>query len=154
MSRSSAQFLRADNYNGIIAHLNRRDVGFVAISRAPWDRFEPFKRRMGWSFKWVSSHANDFNYDYHVSFTPEQQAKGEAYYNYAMHKNTLAERSGMSVFYRDAEGAVFHTYSCYAPGLDMMNTAYHHLDLVPKGRDEPELPWPMAWVRYRDEYRT
>jgi predicted dithiol-disulfide oxidoreductase (DUF899 family) len=144
----------ADNYNGIIAHLKERDVSFVAISRAPWDRLEAFKQRMGWSFKWVSSHANDFNYDYHVSFTPEQQAKGEAYYNYAIRNNTLSERPGMSVFYRDDRGAVFHTYSCYARGLDMMNTAYHHLDLVPKGRDEAELPWPMAWVRYRDEYRT
>jgi predicted dithiol-disulfide oxidoreductase (DUF899 family) len=143
----------ADNYNGIIAHLKERDVSFVAISRAPWDRLEAFKRRMGWSFKWVSSHANDFNYEYHVSFTPEQQAKGEAYYNYAIRKNTLSELPGMSVFYQDARGAVFHTYSCYARGLDMMNTAYHHLDLVPKGRDEAELPWPMAWVRYRDEYR-
>jgi predicted dithiol-disulfide oxidoreductase (DUF899 family) len=143
----------ADNYDGITAHLNQRDVSLVAISRAPWDRLKAFKRRMGWGFKWVSSYANDFNYDYHVSFTPEQQAKGEAYYNYAMRKNTLAERPGMSVFYRDARGAVFHTYSCYARGLDMMNTAYHHLDLVPKGRDEAELPWPMAWVRYRDQYR-
>jgi predicted dithiol-disulfide oxidoreductase (DUF899 family) len=116
-------------------------------------RLEAFKRRMGWTFKWVSSAGGDFNYDYQVSFTADDLAKGEAYYNYAMQKNTVSELPGISVFYKDAGGTVFHTYSCYARGLDMMNAAYHYLDLVPKGRDEADQrPYPMAWLRYRDSY--
>ncbi len=141
----------ADNYNGIVGHLMQRDVAFVAVSLAPLDRIEAFKRRMRWSFKWVSSHGSDFNRDYHVSFTPEE-LEGEVYYNYTRQKMPVTELPGISVFYKDASGAVFHTYSCYQRGLDMMNAAYHYLDLVPKGRDEASLPFSQAWVRHHDNY--
>ena len=154
----------ADNFERNVVHLNHRDVTMIAISRAPLEQLEAFKRRMGWTFKWVSSAGSDFNVDFQVSATPEQLAKGEAYYNYAMQKvKALApergdyiasgwprERPGISVFYRDAGDTVFHTYSCYSRGLDMMNAAYHYLDLVPKGRDEGGRG--MAWLRYRDSY--
>jgi predicted dithiol-disulfide oxidoreductase (DUF899 family) len=142
----------ADNFNGIIAHLNQRDVTFVAISRAPLPKLQAFAKRLGWSFKWLSSGGNDFNYDYNVSFRPGDAGKGGASYNYRPTETTMADLPGISVFSRDAEGQVFHTYSCYARGLDMMNTAYHYLDLVPKGRDETELPHTMSWVKFRDLY--
>ncbi len=142
----------ADNYDGTIAHLNHRDVMFVVVSRAPLDRLEAYRKRMGWTFKWVSSFGNDFNYDYRVSFTPEEMKKGEVEYNYGRTKFPSEEAPGISVFVKDESGSVFHTYSCYARGLDMLNGAYHHLDLVPKGRDEDELPWPMAWLRRHDSY--
>ncbi len=140
----------ADNFERNVIHLKQRDVTLVAISRAPLSKIEAFKNRMGWTFKWVSSANGSFNYDYHVSFTPEQLAKGEAYYNYATQKNSMSELPGISVFCKDSNGTVFHTYSCYARGLDMMNAAYHYLDLVPKGRDETDDP--QAWVRHRDNY--
>jgi predicted dithiol-disulfide oxidoreductase (DUF899 family) len=142
----------ADNFNGIIAHLNQRDVTFVAISRAPLPKLQAFAKRLGWSFTWLSSGGNDFNYDYNVSFRPGDAGKGGASYNYRPTETTMADLPGISVFSRDAEGQVFHTYSCYARGLDMMNTAYHYLDLVPKGRDETELPHTMSWVKFRDLY--
>jgi len=142
----------ADNLERNVIHLNHRDVTVVAISRAPLEKIEAFKRRMGWSFKWVSSNRNDFNYDYYVSYKPEELAKGEVYRNYRQAKISMTESAGISVFYRDPEGAVFHTYSCYERGLDMMNAAYHYLDLVPKGRDEEGLAFTQAWVRYRDSY--
>jgi predicted dithiol-disulfide oxidoreductase (DUF899 family) len=142
----------ADNFNGIVPHLNQRDVTFVAISRAPFAKLQAFAERLGWSFKWLSSAGNDFNYDYNVSFTPEALAGGSAIYNYAANKRNMTELPGISVFFKDAEGKLFHTYSCYARGLDMLNTAYHYLDLVPKGRDEAGLPHAMAWVRLRDQY--
>ena len=142
----------ADNFNGVLVHLNQRDVSLVAISRAPFAKLAAFQKRMGWSFNWVSSFANDFNHDYHVSFTPEQLAQGEVIYNYRLVKNSMSERPGISVFYKDPGGTIFHTYSCYARGLDMLNVAYHYLDLTPKGRDEEELPFPMEWVRYHDAY--
>ena len=141
----------ADNFNGIDVHLNQRDVTFLAISRAPLPRIEAFKKRMGWTFKWVSSFGSDFNYDYQVSVRPEQLASGEAVYNYAPSTMTIEERPGISVFYKDDNGRVFHTYSCYARGLDMLNGAYHWLDLVPKGREETG-PHRMSWVRLHDEY--
>jgi predicted dithiol-disulfide oxidoreductase (DUF899 family) len=141
----------ADNFERNVVHLQHRDVAMIAVSRAPLDRLEAFKRRMGWTFKWVSSAGSDFNYDYHVSFTPDEIAAGEGYYNYAMQRNSMTELPGISVFCKDPAGTVFHTYSCYARGLDMMNAAYHYLDLVPKGRDEAG-PHPMAWLRYRDSY--
>jgi len=141
----------ADNFNGIDVHLRQRDVSFLAISRAPLSRIEAFKKRMGWTFKWVSSFGCDFNYDYHVSARPEQSAAGEVIYNYAPRKTTLEELPGISIFYKDDDGAIFHTYSCYARGLDMMNAAYHWLDLMPKGRKERG-PHKMAWVRLHDEY--
>ena len=141
----------ADNFNGIDVHLKQRDVTFLAISRAPLRSIEAFKKRMGWTFKWVSSYGSEFNYDYQVSVRPEQLASGEAVYNYAPSKMTIEERPGISVFYKDDRGAIFHTYSCYARGLDMLNGAYHWLDLVPKGRDESG-PHKMSWVRLHDEY--
>jgi predicted dithiol-disulfide oxidoreductase (DUF899 family) len=142
----------ADNFNPNVIHLAQRDVSLTAVSRAPLAQLEAFKQRMGWSFPWVSSDACDFNRDYHVSFTPQEAASGDAEYNYQLRKFAGTERPGFSVFFKDADGAVFHTYSCYARGLDMMNTAYQILDLVPKGRDEAGLAYPQAWVRWRDRY--
>jgi predicted dithiol-disulfide oxidoreductase (DUF899 family) len=143
----------ADNFDNVIVHLNQRDVTMLAVSRAPLDRIDAFRKRMGWTFKWVSSLGSDFNHDYQVSFTPEQQAKGESYYNYVWQKGAMSERPGISVFFKDPGGSVFHTYSCYERGIDMMNTAYHYLDLVPKGRDEAnERPYAQAWVRHHDNY--
>ena len=142
----------ADNFNGVLVHLNHRDVSVVAISRAPFSKLAGFQKRMGWSFNWVSSFANDFNQDYNVSFTPDQLGQGEVIYNYRPVKNSMSERPGISVFYKDPDATIFHTYSCYARGLDMLNVAYHYLDLTPKGRDEEGLHFPMAWVRYHDAY--
>jgi predicted dithiol-disulfide oxidoreductase (DUF899 family) len=142
----------ADNFNGVLVHLNRRDVSLVAISRAPYAKLAAFQKRMGWRFDWVSSFGNDFNHDYRVPFAPEQLAQGEVIYNYAPVKTSMSEFPGISVFCKDRAGAIFHTYSCYARGLDMLNVAYHYLDLTPKGRDEDGLPFPMAWVRYHDAY--
>ncbi len=142
----------ADNFNGIDIHLNHRDVAFIAISRAPLTKIEPFKQRMGWSFKWLSSFHSDFNFDYHASFTPEEVQAGAAFFNYAQSDPGLTDREGISVFYKDESGAVFHTYSCYARGIDMMNAAYHYLDLVPKGRDEEGHEDPQDWVRHHDRY--
>ncbi len=122
------------------------------VSRAPLARIEPFKKRMGWTFKWVSSAATDFNYDYQASFTPEQTRSGAVFYNYAKTDMGLTDREGVSVFYKDGQGAVFHTYSCYARGIDLLNTAYNFLDLAPKGRDEDALASSQAWVRHHDRY--
>jgi predicted dithiol-disulfide oxidoreductase (DUF899 family) len=147
----------ADNFNNIIVHLNQRDVTFVAISRAPLSKLQAFAKRLGWGFKWLSSYDNDFNFDYHVSFTKDDLAKGSIYYNYGLVEDPKyhnEELPGLSVFYRDDKGDIFHTYSSYARGIDMVNTAYHYLDLVPKGRDEAGLPHTMTWVRLRDEYGT
>jgi len=142
----------ADNFNGIGVHLAHRDVTLLAISRAPLDKIERYKKRMGWTFKWVSSHGNDFNFDYQVSFTPEQIASGKGSYNYTAMAGTMDELPGISVFFKNPQGKVFHTYSCYARGIDMLNGAYHYLDLVPKGRDEAGLPYGMAWLSRHDEY--
>lgn len=140
----------ADNFNDNVIHLNHRDVTFVAISRAPLARIEDFKKRMGWNFKWLSSGQNDFNYDYYVSFTPEAIQRGTIFYNYANQKMNMADREGVSVFYKDENSAIYHTYSAYARGIDMLNAAYHYLDLVPKGRDETD--FPQSWVRHHDRY--
>ena len=140
----------ADNYDPAVVHLNHRDVNMVAVSKAPLDKLMAYRKRMGWSFKWYSSLGNDFNRDYHVSHTPDEIAKGEAYYNYARQKPYASEAPGISVFYKDPGGAVFHTYSTYARGLDMLNGTYHLLDLVPKGRDEGGRN--QFWVRRHDEY--
>jgi predicted dithiol-disulfide oxidoreductase (DUF899 family) len=142
----------ADNFNGIDVHLRHRDVALVAVSRAPLAKIEAFKKRMGWTFEWVSSSGTDFNYDYHVSFRPEAIARGEVVYNYQKTDMDMADREGVSVFYKDEKGAVFHTYSSYARGIDMLNGAYHFLDLAPKGRDEDHLDFTQAWVRYHDRY--
>jgi predicted dithiol-disulfide oxidoreductase (DUF899 family) len=142
----------ADNFNGIIVHLNQRDVTMIAVSRAPYSKLATYEKRMGWDFKWVSSHDTDFNFDYDVSFTPEEVAKKKAFYNFISQDPLSAEREGVSVFYKDPAGNVFHTYSAYARGIDMLNVAYHYLDLVPKGRDEAGHAFPLYWVRRRDEY--
>ncbi|MGH7985260.1 MAG: DUF899 domain-containing protein [Candidatus Binataceae bacterium] len=142
----------ADNFERNVIHLDHRDVTLVVISRAPLGKIEAFKQRLGWSFKWVSSGGNDFNYDYHVSFRPEEISKGEIYHNYSMARGGITDHAGISVFYKNPHATIFHTYSCYARGLDMMNAGYHFLDLVPKGRDEKNLPFTQAWVRYRDSY--
>ncbi|WP_454853536.1 DUF899 domain-containing protein [Rhizobium binxianense] len=142
----------ADNFNGIPIHLNHRDVTFTAVSRAPLAKIEAYRKRMGWSFPWVSSHGSDFNFDYQVSATPEQLAEGKAYYNYAVRPNTDSEQVGISVFHRNEKDEVFHTYSCYQRGVEMVNGAYHFLDLVPKGRDEDGLRFTMEWVRRHDQY--
>jgi predicted dithiol-disulfide oxidoreductase (DUF899 family) len=127
-------------------------VSFVAISRAELSKIEPFKKRMGWSFKWVSSFQSDFNFDYQASFPPQDVHSGAAFYNYRSMDTYDTDREGISVFYQDESGAVFHTYSCYARGIDMMNGTYHYLDLVPKGRNEEGPEGPQAWVRYHDKY--
>ena len=145
----------ADNFNGIIVHLNHRDVTMITVSRAPYSKLAEYRNRMGWNFKWVSSYNTDFNYDYHVSFTQDEFAKNEAFYNYlayAPRKVNTADREGVSVFYKDPAGRVFHTYSAYARGIDMLNVAYNYLDLVPKGRDEAGHDFPQFWVRRHDEY--
>jgi len=147
----SCSFL-ADHIDGAAVHLAQRDVTLLAVSRAPLSHIETFKKRMGWRFKWVSSYGNDFNSDYHVSFTKDKMAKGKVYYNYDMHEFPSEEGPGASVFYKDGSGDIFHSYSSYARGLDMLVGAYNYLDLVPKGRDEAELPWTMAWVRHHDKY--
>ena len=147
----SCSFL-SDHIDGANLHLPHRDVTLLAVSRAPLAQIEAFKQRMGWRFKWVSSYGNDFNRDYHVSFSPDEMAKGEVYYNYRMGEFPSDEAPGISVFHKDPSGAVFHTYSAYARGLDMLVGAYNYLDLVPKGRDEAALPWTMAWVRHHDRY--
>ena len=141
----SCSFL-SDHIDGANVHLAHRDVMLLAVSRAPLVEIEAFKKRMGWRIKWVSSYENDFNRDYHVSFTKDEMARGQVYYNYAMGEFPSEEAPGASVFYKDEAGAIFHTYSAYARGLDMLVGAYNYLDIVPKGRDEAELPWTMAWT--------
>jgi predicted dithiol-disulfide oxidoreductase (DUF899 family) len=141
-----------DHTDGALPHLAQRDVTFVAISRAPRSKIEAFKKRMGWRFTWVSSHGSDFNYDYHVSFTKEDMAKGKVYYNFDMQEFPSEEAPGISVFYKDQNGDVFHTYSSYARGTEGSVGTYSYLDLVPKGRDEDALAFTMAWVRHHDRY--
>jgi predicted dithiol-disulfide oxidoreductase (DUF899 family) len=139
----------ADNFNGIIVHLNQRDVTMICISRAPYAKLAAYKKRMGWSFKWVSSVGTDFNFDYRVSFTPEELARNETLYNFGTLAPGVSEREGVSVFCKNEMG-VFHTYSTYARGIDMVNVDYHYLDLTPKGRDEGDRgPY---WVCRHDEY--
>jgi predicted dithiol-disulfide oxidoreductase (DUF899 family) len=142
----------ADNLQGIDVHLAARDVTLMTVSSAPLDRITMFKTRMGWTHKWVSSAGGDFNHDYNVTFSPEELEQGETYYNYKWTRSSMTERPGISVFYKDADGTVYHTYSCYARGLDMLNGAYHYLDLAPKGRDETNPNHRMSWVRFHDSY--
>jgi predicted dithiol-disulfide oxidoreductase (DUF899 family) len=141
----------ADNFDGIPIHLHHRDVTLTAVSRAPLAKIEAYRKRMGWSFPWVSSYGSDFNYDFHVSFTEEQLAAGKVDYNYGLVEGE-EELPGVSVFYKNDKGEVFHTYSCYARGIDAVNGAYQFLDLVPKGRDEDGLEFSMEWVRRHDQY--
>ena len=141
-----------DHVEGALMHIKHHDVNYVAVARAPIAEIEAFKRRMGWNFEWVSSQNSDFNFDFFVSFTPEQVKKGEVYYNYVESAIPMEELSGFSVFYKDAAGDVFHTYSTFGRGGEIVLGTYHVLDLVPKGRDEAGLPFPMAWVRHHDRY--
>jgi len=143
----------ADHFDPAVVHLNHRDVTMVAASRAPLDVLETFKQRMGWRFKWVSTLGDDFNRDFHVSFSQAELDGGEVYYNYKSQQFPVTEAPGASVFTKDANGDVFHTYSVYGRGLDMFLTAYHYLDMVPKGRDEDGLSFSMEWLRLRDEYK-
>lgn len=147
----SCSFL-ADHMDGMSVHLAQRDVTLVVASRAPRAEIEPFQKRMGWKFKWVSSAGTDFNFDYHVSFTKEQRAAGDAYYNYGTSGFPSEEGPGLSAFAKDEEGAVFHTYSTYGRGLDILLGTYNFLDMAPKGRDEAGLPYGMAWVKHHDRY--
>jgi len=140
----------ADHADGMTIHLEHRDVTFIAVSRAPLGEIEKFKRRMGWKFKWVSSHGSDFNFDFGVSFTPEEKKKDEVTYNYARQPYEWDELPGISVFYRDEAGEVYHTYSTYRRGVEAMMGTYSLLDLTPRGRDEGD--GPMAWVRHHDRY--
>ena len=140
----------ADHFDGSTVHLANRDTTLAVVSRAPLAEIEAFKKRMGWKFQWVSSYGSDFNFDYHVSFRPEEKADGKVYYNYARSEFPSEEGPGASVFAKDAAGDVFHTYSTYARGLDILMGAYNILDLVPKGRDEEGLGFSMSWVRHHD----
>lgn len=142
----------ADHVDGATVHLAHRDVTWTAVSRAPLERINAFKKRMGWKFRWVSSFSGEFNFDYDVSFTQEEMAGGEVYYNYGRRPFPQSEAPGISIFYRDGAGKVFHTYSAYARGLDVLLGTYNYLDLVPKGRDEDEFEMPMTWVRHHDRY--
>jgi predicted dithiol-disulfide oxidoreductase (DUF899 family) len=143
--------LLADHYNPAVIHLAHRDVSMVTVSRAPIEKLLAFRKRMGWSFKWVSSFGNDFNRDFHVSFTTEETKSGLPIYNFGAQPFHVTEAPGMSVFFKDETGAIFHTYSTYARGLDIFIGAYNLLDIVPKGRDEEEIPI-MSWVRHHDRY--
>jgi predicted dithiol-disulfide oxidoreductase (DUF899 family) len=143
----------ADGFERMIPHLAARDTTLVAVSRAPLAKLDAFSKRMGWSFDWYSSEGSDFNYDFAVSFTPEQIKAGHASYNFGTSGFGIEDAPGISVFYRDEAGNIFNTYSCFARGLDMMNAAYHYLDLTPLGRHEEGLPYPMDWVRLRDQYQ-
>jgi len=142
-----------DHIEGALVHLEHHDVSYVVVSRAPLPEIEAFKKRMGWRFKWVSSYGSDFNYDFHVSFEPDEIQKGEVYYNYEMRKVGIEELSGRSVFYKDANGDVFHTYSSYGRGGDLMLGTYNILDLMPKGRNETGPNHNLTdWVRHHDRY--
>ena len=143
--------MAADGFDATALHLAQRDVTFAAVSRAPLPQIEAFRKRMGWRFNWASSHDNDFNRDYGVTFTKEELA-GTAPYNYGTMPFPAEEAPGISIFYRDGDGDVFHTYSTYARGLEPLLGVYFLLDLVPNGRAEDGLPFPMAWVRHHDRY--
>ena len=141
----------ADSFSNVVSHIEQRNVRMVAISRAPLEKINQFKARMGWTFKWLSSFESDFNYDFHVSFTPEQVASGDIYYNYAKPGRAREEGHGISVFYKDVDGRIYHTYSCFARGVDAMMTAYQYLDLLPEGRNE-DPGRPSSWIRHHDRY--
>ena len=141
----------ADHFDGANWHLPHRDVTLAVISRAPLAEIEPYQKRMGWRFKWLSSHGNDFNFDYHVSATEDEKAKEKMFYNYKTDELMSDEMPGLSVFYQDDKGDVFHTYSTYARGLDILVGAYNFLDLTPLGRRE-EKGEGMDWVRRHDQY--
>lgn len=142
----------ADQVSGSVVHLVNHDVMFVAVSRAPWAEIEPFAKRMGWPFKWVSSNGSDFNFDYHVSFTEADRAAGKVFYNFETADYMGEELPGYSVFAKDAAGDIFHTYSVFARGTELMGGVYGFLDVTPKGRNEPPGGNLTAWVRHHDKY--
>jgi predicted dithiol-disulfide oxidoreductase (DUF899 family) len=144
----------ADHHDGMQPHLAQRDVTLLVVSRAPLAQIEDFRRRMGWRFRWVSSHGSDFNHDYGVSFTPEQRAHGSVPYNYQQQPFPHEEAPGISVFVCDDAGTVFHSYSSYGRGVEAMMGTYTLLDLVPRGRGEDALDYGMAWVRHHDRYEN
>ncbi len=139
-----------DNFNGVTIHLNHRDITMIAVSLAPYAKLSAYKKRMGWTFPWLSSYGSDFNFDYHVSFAEDELKKNVVDYNYRARTWSMSEAPGISVFFKDADGKIYHTYSTYERGLDMLNVAYHYMDLVPKGRDEGDAG-QGGWVRRRDE---
>jgi predicted dithiol-disulfide oxidoreductase (DUF899 family) len=143
----------ADHLDACLAHLQQRDVSLVVVSRGPLAKLQAFKQKNGWDFAWVSSGNTDFNFDFGVSVAPEVRAAGKASYNYTtLSVGTQTELPGLSAFYKDREGHVFHTYSTYGRGIELANATYQLLDLLPRGRDEGELPQPMAWVKFKHEY--
>ena len=144
----------ADHTDGALAHLAQRDTTVVAVSRAPLADLERMRKRMGWRFAWVSSGESDFNYDFHVSFTPQELAGGAVYYNYVQQPFPHPDAPGISVFYKDDAGQVYLTYSTYGRGVEVMMHTYNFLDLTPLGRDEDGLSYPMEWVRHHDRYET
>ena len=143
-----------DNLNGIDTHLAHRDTALVLVSSADWDRLDAYRRRMGWSVRWVSSQGSAFNRDFGVTFTAEEIEAGTHEYNFRRNGFSGQEAPGFSTFQRDQDGTIHHCYSTYGRGLDSINGAYQLLDLMPKGRDEDALPFTMAWLRRRDEYET
>ena len=142
----------ADHTDGAKVHLAQRDLTLLVVSRAPLADIERFRQRMGWQFKWVSSQDSDFNYDFAVSFKPDERVEGKVYYNYGMVAFPQEEAPGISVFYKDDAGDIFHTYSTYGRGVEMMMGAYSFLDIAPKGRDEDRFSYTMEWVRHHDLY--
>ena len=144
----------ADHIDGAEPHLAQRDVTMLVVSRAPLGEIERFRERMGWQFRWVSSNGTDFNRDFGVTFTPEEVARGEVFYNYKLQAFPVDEAPGISVFFKDDSGRVFHTYSTFGRGVELMMGAYELLDLTPKGRDEEGLSHTMEWVRHHDRYET
>jgi predicted dithiol-disulfide oxidoreductase (DUF899 family) len=144
----------ADHFDGMTTHLAQRDVTFMAVSRAPLSEIDAYKKRMGWRFPWASSFGSDFNRDFGVTFSKDEAAAKALAYNYGTVPVNSDELPGLSAFYKNERGEVFHTYSTYARGLDILVGTYNVLDMAPKGRDEDSLPWTMAWVRRHDEYET
>jgi predicted dithiol-disulfide oxidoreductase (DUF899 family) len=142
----------ADHTDGALAHLAQRDITLVAVSRAPLADIERFRHRMGWQFKWVSAGESDFNYDFEVSFTPQDMAKGQVRYNYKQQAFPHPDAPGISVFYKDDAGQVYHTYSSFGRGVETMMHTYNFVDLTPLGRQEDDLSYPMEWVRHHDRY--
>ena len=139
----------ADNYNGVDVHLAHRDTTLIAVSNTSLGKINAYKDRMGWNFKWVSSMGSEFNRDFNVTFTEEEMQQGEMYYNYRMTKFPASEAPGFSAFIRDGAD-IYHTYSTYARGLDILNGAYHMLDMTALGRHEDGKG--MAWLRRKDQY--
>jgi predicted dithiol-disulfide oxidoreductase (DUF899 family) len=142
----------ADHLDGMAIHLAHRDIALLAVSRAPLADLLRFRERMGWQFAWASSHGSDFNRDFHVSFLPEDRVDGEVYYNFHMMPFPKEEAPGISIFYKDDAGDVFHTYSTFGRGVEVMMGTYNLVDLTPKGRDEAGLAYTMEWVRHHDRY--